>query len=73
MAIFDFFFQWTRVLPRWNFTIKITTFVWVQVPSFWESDTGLSVPRQKVQAETSLFWVGLRLDTDNVDVWNYLL
>ena len=35
MAIFDFFFQWTRVLPRWNFTIKITTFVWAQVPSFW--------------------------------------
>ena len=31
----------------------------------------MSKTRQKVQAETSLFWVSLRLDTDNIDVWNY--
>ena len=32
----------------------------------------MSKPRQKVQAESSLFWVSLRLDTDNIDVWNYI-
>ena len=28
----------------------------------------MSKPRQKVQAETSLLWVSLMLDTDNIDV-----